>query len=122
MLVGVSHNRNTYLHCVEEMLNIKNRISEDAKTATIRHLNGTVEKRLMHPHRAVGIGDVSLRYPKYEKAFRYHGAIVDGRIGNADVQLCNARKMKEVMELIYTRSGGVELFADDTPLDESLYM
>lgn len=122
MLVGVSHNRNTYLHCVEEMLGVKNRIASEAKNATIRHKNGDIEKRIMYPHRAIGIGDVSLRYPKYEDAFRYHNAIVDGKIGNADVQLCSARKMKEVMELIYKRSNGAELFADDIPIDKSLYM
>ena len=122
LLIGVGHNRNTYLHCVEEMLGIPNRIAKEAKNATIRHTNGAIEHRIMHPHEAVGIGDVSLRYPKYEEAFRYHGCITDGRIGNAHTQLCSARKMKDVMELIYKRSGGIELFDNDIPLNNSLYI
>ena len=121
LLVGVGHNRNTYLHCVEEMFNMPNRIAREAKKATIRYADGKIEHRIMHPHEAVGIGDISLRYPKYEEAFRYHGCIVDGKIGNAPTQLCGASKMKKVMELIYTRSDGVELFYDDAPLSEELY-
>ena len=122
LLVGVGHNRNTYLHCVEEMLDIPNRIAKEAKIATIRYKDGRVVSRIMHPHEAVGIGDVSLRYPKYEPAFRYHNCIVDGTIGNAPTQLCSARKIKKVMELIYKRSNGTELFYDDIPLKQSLYI
>ena len=122
LLIGVGHNRNTYLHCVEEMLQVPNRLAKDAKTATIRHKNGEIEMRSMHPHDAVGIGDVSQRYPKYEPAFRYHGCITDGYIGNAPTQLCSARKMKEVMELIYKRSNGTELLADDAPIAGKLYI
>ena len=121
LLIGVSHNRNTYLHCVEEMLCIPNRIAKDAKNATIRHKNGEIEHRTMHPHEAVGIGDVSLRYPKYEEAFRYHNCIVDGKLGNALFQLCSARKMKEVMDLIYQRSHGEELLYDDAPINKNFY-
>lgn len=122
LLVGVEHNRNTYLHCVEEMLGIPNRIAKEPKRVTVKHFNGEVETKTMHPHEAVGIGDVSLRYPKYEAAFRYHGAITDGFIGNAKTQLCSARKMKEVMELINIRSNSKELFLDDAPIEKALYM
>lgn len=122
LLVGVGHNRNTYLHCVEEMLGIHNRLSHEAKNASIRYPNGEVEIRPMHPHEAIGIGDVSLRYPKYEAAFRYHNCITDGYLGNAAVQLCNARGMKNVMELIYNRSHGEELFLDDAPIEPALYI
>ena len=121
LLIGVEHNRNTFLHCVEEMIGISNRIARTPKNATIRHVDGRIEKQIMHPHEAVGIGDVSLRYVKYERAFRYHGCIIDGKIGNAPAQLCNARKMKEVMELIYKRSGGIELMQDYEPLNEEYY-
>ena len=122
MLIGVSHNRNTYLHCVEEMLDVPNRIAKEPKTASIRLLDGKIITRSMHPHESVNIGDVSLKYPKYEPAFRYHNCIIDGKIGNADVQLCNARKMKYVMEMIFLRSGKKDLLTDDAPIPAELYM
>ena len=65
--------------------------------------------------------DVSAYFVKLEPAFRYHGCIIDGHIGNAPVQLCNARKMKEVVELIYKNNNDEELMHDYDPIDESLY-
>lgn len=122
MLIGVGHNRNTYLHCVEEMLEVPNRLANSPKNATVRHKDGHIETRQMHPHRAIGIGDVSLRYPKMEDAFRYYGCITDGKLGNADVQICDARGMKAVMEQVYMKNSREELFGDDMPLDPALYM
>ena len=121
LLVGVGHNRNTYLHSVEERLGVPNRLSEELVPANIRLKSGDVIERPIHCHRAVGIGDVSARYPKYEPAFRFHGCIRDGKLGNAAVQLCDCRKMAEVMALIRERSGGVELLADDRPIDPRFY-
>ena len=122
LLIGVGHNRNTYLHCVEEMLDVPNRISKVPKKATIQFSDGTVTEKWLHPHEAIGIGDVSLKYPKFEQAFRYHNCITDGKIGNADGQLCNARKMKDVMEMIYLRSGKKDLLTDDTPIPTQYYI
>jgi hypothetical protein len=72
-------------------------------------------------HHAEGIRDVSANYVNYEPAFRYHGCIVDGVIGNAPVQMCSARKMKEVVELCDKKRNGKEILFDRTPLDEKLY-
>ena len=118
LLIGVGHNKNTFLHCVEEMLSVPNRIAGEAFRASVKHRDGYIEYKDVYPHKAIGIGDVSARYPKYENAFRYHGAITDGFIGNAKTQLCSAVRMKEVMELINDKSGGKELFFDDSPIDE----
>lgn len=121
LLTGVGHNRNTYLHVVEDMLGLTRRLVEEKTKYTLIYPNGEEKERWIRWLDFSKTGDVSTHFPKFEPAFRYHGAIVDGMIGNADVQLCSARKMKEVVELIYTRAGDVELMADDVPLDESLY-
>ena len=121
LLIGVGHNRDTYLHSVEERMDVPNRLSVNPVNIKIRLLSGDVIERPIRHHHAVGIKDVSARYPKYEPAFRLHGAVEDGVIGNAAVQLCDARKMAEVMELVRKRSGGIELMADEEPLDPKFY-
>ena len=121
LLVGVGHNRNTYLHCVEEMLDVPNRLDPEPRAVTIKHRSGEIEHRFSRGHKADGIEDVSAQFPNYEPAFRYHGCIIDGFIGDAPTQLCNARKMKMVMELIYRRSGGRELLASLTPIPLEYY-
>ena len=108
LLAGVGHNRNTYLHCVEEILDVPNRLASEETEVSIRLPSGEIEHSATRGHFAKGIDDVSAQFPNYEQAFRYHGAIRD-RIGNADAQLCSARIMKDVMALIYERSGGEEL-------------
>ena len=106
LLVGVGHNRNTYLHCVDEMLDAPNRISTEMREVTVRRSSGEVVKRMMHTHHTDYTSDISLRFPKYETAFRYRGAITDGFIGNAPTQACDAVIMKETVELIRERCGG----------------
>ena len=121
MLLGVGHNKNTYLHCVEEMLGVKNRLTKEPSKRSVIYSDGSVHTVFTHGHHAEGIGDVSANYVNYEPAFRYHGCIVDGKFGNADVQMCSARKMKEVVELIDKRRGNLDVLFDKTPIDKKLY-
>ena len=122
LLVGVGHNRDTYLHSVEEWLGVPNRLSENFVRTEIRLESGDVIERPIRCHHTVGISEVSAKYPKYEPAFRAHGCIRDGTVGEAKSQLCDCRKMAEVMALVRERSGGAELLADDAPLPEAFYL
>lgn len=111
LLVGVSHARNTYLHAVDEMLGIPNRLTEQAQNVKIKRASGEAVARCIRGHHCSFTNDISARFPQYETAFRYHGAITDGRLGDAPVQACDARIMKDVMELIQSR-------ADRDPLSD----
>ena len=117
LLVGVAHGNNTYIHSVEEILDIPERLSKEAVDVDIKLCDGSIMHRKLHHH----IGGVSGMFPKYEPAFRDHGCIVDGYVGNAKTQLCSARKMKEVMELIYNRSGGRDVIKLDDVIDEKFW-
>ncbi len=121
LLVGVSHNRNTYLHCVDEMLNIPNRMSDKPKTLTIKRTSGEIIERQMRIHRCDFTDDISLRFPKYETPFRYYHAITDGFLGNAPTQACDARIMKEVMEKIFL-SGGDDPLEGEKPIPPKRYI
>ena len=121
LLVGVSHNRNTYLHCVGEMLGIPNRMADEPRTLNVRLETGEVIPRQMRGYRSTAAADISTRFPKYETAFRYHGAITDGFIGNAPTQLCDARIMKETVERIFKNSNGTDSLADERALSPKLY-
>lgn len=113
LLAGVSHNRNTYLHCVEEMIGTPNRLSAEPRTVRVKRRSGEIVERCIRTHHTDFTNDVSLRFPKYETAFRYHGAVTDGFLGNAPTQLCDARIMKDVMELIATRAAGTDPLATE---------
>ena len=122
LLIGVGQEKNTFIHCVEEMLHVPGRLTKDMVERTVIHKDGRKEKRCLHWFDEETIPDVSDFFGKFEQAFRHHGAIVDGYIGRAKVQLCRARKLKEVIELIYERNDYGELLNNDDPLDEALYL
>lgn len=120
LLIGVGQTKNTFIHCIEEMLEVPNRLTQETSERTIIHKDGREEKKYIKSFDE-RILDVSVNFGKFEKAFRYHGCITDGFIGNAPTQMCRARQIKEVVELIYNRNNFEELLADDAPLKEELY-
>ena len=108
------------MHCVEEMLGTPNRLSEP-REVVVKRASGEIVKRQLRTHKTDFTSDVSMRFPKYETAFRYHGAITDGYIGNAPTQCCDARIMKEVMERIWESCGGVDPLADEKAIPPRWY-
>ncbi len=121
LLVGVAHNRNTYLHCVDEILGVPNRLSAEPRAVTVRLASGELITRQMRTHKTDFTPDISMRFPKYETAFRYHGAITDGFLGNAPTQCCDARIMKEVMEKIWENSEGSDPLIDEKAIPPKWY-
>lgn len=120
LLVGVGQEKNTFIHSVEEMLAVPNRLTETKVEKTIIHKDGREEKRQLYWFDD-RIPDVSVFFPKLEKPFRHYGCIEDAYVGNAKVQICSARKMYLAMKDIYERNNFGELLADDLPIDERLY-
>ena len=120
LLIGIGQEKNTLLHCVEEILDMPNRISNLPVKMMIKKSDGSLTSREFH-YLTEKIGDTSLYFPKYESAFRYHNGITDGIIGNAKVQVCSALIMKKVASLIYERCEKAELFANDEPINPKFY-
>ena len=121
LLVGVSQAKNTYLHTVDEMLHIPDRMEDILTPTTVRRLDGKIVTHPLRLFKCSTTDDISERFPKYETAFRYHGAITDGFVGYAPAQLCDAVKMKEVVELIFSRSEGKDPLGDERPIPPKWY-
>ena len=122
LLIGVGQERNTYLHAVDERLNIPNRLSTETFTATITDRNGNkIQSPPFHWHKADGTNDVSKQYPNYEKAFEYHGAIVYSSLGNATVRCCDAEKTTDVVRLLWKNTDH-DLCINPEIIPESYYV
>ena len=121
LLIGVSHVRNTYLHAVEEIIGTPDRLAEIPVDVSIKLRSGEIIPRKIRPHKTSFTSDVSLRFSKYETAFRYHRAITDGFIGNAPAQACNAVIMKETMEKIFKNNCGIDPLADEKLIPPAWY-
>ena len=117
LLVGVGQNSNTYLHSVEEMLDLPNRVEKSVTKVSVKYKDGSLRFSELYMFDESVHGDVSHKFYMYEPAFRAHGAIRDGMIGDAPVQLCDARIMKECIELMASRAPGRDplLYANEIP-------
>lgn len=121
LLVGVGHTKNTYLHCVAELLNLPDRMGDVEVTANVKRATGEIVNRKIRMYHSNNIPDVATHFHKYEMAFRYHGCIKDGFIGNAPSQLCDAARMKDVVELIYKNANGKDPLFSDKPIEPKFY-
>ncbi len=118
--VNLGQKKNTFIHCVEEMLGVKRYLSEKDRAELIDDKGRITEKYLYCFDESI-LGDVSKRFGKFEKAFDYFNAIQYGKLGNANTQMLKAKDVKNIIELIYKNANGRELLADCEPIDERYY-
>ena len=121
LLAGVAQNRNTCLHTVDEFLHIPNRMDHKTIPTAVRRKNGEILRRDLTLFYTDYIDDISCRFVKYDTAFRYHRCITDGFLGNAPVQLCNARMLRDTIALIYQNSNGQDPLASEYPIPQTWY-
>lgn len=103
LLVGVGHEKNTYLHAVDERLHIPNRIRKEGFLVTITDRQGKKHQLTdFHPHHTEGIDcGCSEFYPNYKKALDETGCVEYGKLGNALVYCCDVKKMTDVVANIW---------------------
>lgn len=106
LLVGVGHERNTYLHAVEERLHIPNRLNPDTFEITIKDEKGNLMKSPpFHTHYTDGIDTCcSDFYPNFKEVFSYFGAVTYATLGNANVYCCDARMMTDIMKMLWDKT------------------
>lgn len=122
LLIGVGQERNTYLHTVDEILELPNRINPVAMDVTIRDYEGKeILLKDYHSHGGSGIpGGVSTRYPLYQPALEYAGAVAEGKLGNARVYCCDAVKTTDIVAKMWKKAD-YDFLAEDKEIPEELY-
>ncbi len=102
LLIGVDHGRNTYIHAVDEIAGLDDRLADNTWNVTVKTRDG---REITHPFRSHDASRTgSLNFNNFEKAFIYHGAQTDGQIGNARVRVVDAARCRDVLLHIYSRT------------------
>ena len=106
LLVGVGHERNTYLHAVDERIDRPNRLAQNGFAVDITDWDGNVHHTPdFHPHHTEGISiGLSEYYRNYKHALDVTGAVQYGWLGNALVYSCDCRKMTDTVMRIWERA------------------
>lgn len=122
LLIGVGHERNTYLHAVDERIDIPNRLREEGFSATITDYDGnTIQSPVFHPHsRTPADMGYSEFFPNYKQALEYAGAVTYSQLGNALVYVCDARKMTDAVIKLWSEAE-YDLCEDYKPITEEYY-
>jgi len=87
ILIGVGLNRNTYIHAIDEMLNLKGRLSEPF-SLTIIDSNGKEYKTSFRHHTEL---TGSENFGNFKAPLEKFGALTYGKLGNANVQIFDTK-------------------------------
>lgn len=96
LLVGVGHERNTFIHSVEEVLNVPNRLTARPEEFFVAMPDGRQKKVYMRRHYNAVQPHISEDFVKLEQAFYDRGAAKKTVFGAASCILCDARRIFEV--------------------------
>lgn len=96
LLLGVGHERNTYIHCIEELLNVPERFTNEPTRFEIVMPDGQLKTTYMYRHDNPINPHISEVYPKLEQAFYDRNAAKKVIFGDANCILCDANALFEV--------------------------
>lgn len=117
LLIGVGNNRNTFIHAVDEMADLDDRLVKQPWQVTVVDYTG---EKISHPFRNHGKTG-SENFGNFEKMFIAKGVQTSGKLGNADVKICDAKKCTEVLLELYGKvKENLCLVEKDVP--EDLYL
>lgn len=115
MLVGVDLKRNTFIHGVEEWVDIPGRLTDDHQMLYTVLADGT--EIPMPSRRHCGLS-WSEHFWKVDEVLEREGAMYKGRLGDAVVRVCYAALVAEVITDML--KDNPDLFSDNNPLPERI--
>ena len=100
LLIGVGLNRNTYIHAVDEIAELDDRLDKNSFNVTIIDENGGKTSHAYRPHGNTG----SENFGNFEKPLTELGALTKGKLCDANVFVVDAAKCRDVLLRIYGRT------------------
>lgn len=104
LLLGVGNDKNTFIHSVDEVLDIPDRLNPNTFEVTIVDSEGREYKHPYRGHHCSRSSDVSQQFVNFEKPFVEMGVQTFGKLGNAEVRIVDAEKAKELLIKIYSHA------------------
>ena len=96
LLAGVTHIRNTFIHSIEEVLDVPERFTASPSAFQIKMPEGGLKEVLVYRHYNPHTAHISESFDKLSRAFYETGAAYKVSLGAAECILCDAEKMFEI--------------------------
>ena len=116
LLLGVGLDRNTYIHAVDEMLSLPNRLC-DPIPLTILDYEGNRHDVMFQKHGRTG----SKFYENYRKPMEALGALTNASLGHATVGIFDAQKGTAVLKHLWSKAT-YNLCAEAKEIPEEYYL
>ncbi len=117
LLLGVGLNRNTYIHAVDEMLDLPNRLAEPINLTVIDR-DGRQYRLNYRKH---GEHTGSEFFENYRKPLETLGALENRTLGNATVGVFNVRSGTEIIKSLWARAD-YDLCGEKRDIPEEYYL
>lgn len=100
LLIGCTHTRNTFIHAVEELLDVPERLTENPVDFQIKMPDGSIKEVAVHRHYNRHTEHISEEYDKLLQAYYDCGAAEKVKFGDADCILCDAKQLYDVTKKV----------------------
>ena len=110
MLLGVDLRRNTFIHGVEEWLDIPGRLTEEREQLYVVTKEG---REILVPSRRHTKGHWSEHFWKVDDIFEERGVMYKGKFGEATVRVCETESMTQLLNELLKKKP--DLFSDNEP-------
>lgn len=104
LLIGIGNERNTFIHGVDEVADIPNRIHPQPYEVTIYDHDGNAYRHPFAGHYCTEHPHVSEQFINFDRAFDECGVWQTGKLGNAVVKIVDSVKCRETVLKIYSRA------------------
>ena len=115
LLVGVTHARNTYIHAVEEMLDVPERLAEQPEDYYVIAPDGTKLYTPQNRHYNAKEPHVSDHFDKLMDGYFETGAAMRGKLGDAPCILCDTEALYQVTAKVLAHEINCFLDRDEIP-------
>ena len=119
LLIGVTHARNTFIHAIEEVYDVPERLTEKPVDFKIVMPDGSVKEVAVHRHYNRLKAHISEEFDKMLEGYFVTGAAKKVRFGDAECILCDANRMFEVTGAILEQE--INCFIDREEIPASWY-
>ena len=115
LLVGVNHARNTYIHAVEECLNVPQRLAKEPSLFWVIMPDGTAKEVIQYRHFNAKEPHVSEHYVRLHDGYLETGAAVETRLGDAKCLLCDCEAIYRTTQKVLAHEINCFLDRDEIP-------
>lgn len=119
LLIGVTHARNTFIHAIEEVYDVPERLTEEPVAFKIVMPDGSIKDVAVHRHYNRLKAHISEEFDKMLDGYFATGAAKKVRFGDAECILCDTNRMFEVTGAILEQE--INCFIDRAEIPKEWY-